>query len=186
MARNPISPYRSGGLMERGSGGDPFMSLHRELNRLFDGVFRGSLGATSGGSQGGAMVPHIDVSETEKEVRVCAELPGVSEKDVDVTLDQDVLTIRAEKRFERENEKENYHVSERSFGTFQRMLRLPFAVDPGQVKANFENGVLTVTLPKGNEQQRSRRIEVQGRGAASAGQSNASKEQSGASKGKQG
>jgi HSP20 family protein len=196
MARNPLSPYRSGGMMERGFGGDPFMSLHREMNRLFDDVFRGSFGGQSGGSQGGgAMVPHMDVSETDKEVRICAELPGVSEKDVDVTLDNDVLTIRGEKRFEREDEKENYHVSERSFGTFQRMLRLPFSVDPGQVKANFENGVLTVTLPKGKEQQRTRRIEVQGSGsgAALAGQSGAgkeqsesSKEQSGTSKGKQG
>jgi HSP20 family protein len=180
MARNPMSPYRSGGLMERGFGGDPFLSLHREMNRLFDDVFRGSLGSPSGGSQGGgAIVPPIDVSETDKEVRVCAEIPGVSEKDVDVTLDQDMLTIRGEKKFERDVEKENYHVSERSFGTFQRMLRLPFVVDPEQVKANFENGVLTVTLPKGQEQQRTRRIEVRGSGAASGGQSGASTEKQG-------
>ena len=106
----------------------------------------------------------MDVSETENEIRVRAELPGVTEKDVEVTLDDDVLTIRGEKRLEQKDEKENYHFVERSFGTFQRSLRLPFPVDPGQVRASLENGVLTVTLPKTAQQERARRIQVQGGG----------------------
>ena len=177
MARNPLSPFRSGGLAERGGyGGDPFLSLHREMNRLFDDVLRGSFGVPvqSGEQGGGMMMPHMDVSETESEVRICAELPGVSEKDVDVSLSDDVLTIRGEKKFERKDDKENYHFVERSYGTFQRSLRLPYAVDPDQVQPSFDNGVLAVTLPKGKEQERSRRIQISGgsSGQASQGEQN--------------
>jgi HSP20 family protein len=126
------------------------------------------------GNEGGdMMMPHMDVSETESEVRICAELPGVSEKDVDVSLSGDVLTIRGEKKFERKDDTENYHFMERSYGTFQRSLRLPYAVDPNQVQASFENGMLTVILPNGKEQERSRRIQVIGSsGQASQGEQN--------------
>ena len=108
------------------------------------------------------LMPHIDVSETDRELKICAELPGVSEKDIDVRLEDDVLVIRAEKKFERKDEKENYHFMERSYGTFQRALRLPGPVDPDQVQASFENGVLTVSVPKSEQQERSRRIQIQG------------------------
>jgi HSP20 family protein len=162
MARNPLSPYRSGGLSSDYS--DPFLSLHREMNRLFDDVFRGSFGGRQiePGERGGAIMPDIDISERENEVRICAELPGVKQEDVEVTLSDDVLTIRGEKKFERKDEKENYHFMERSYGTFQRSLRIPYSVNPDQVKADFENGVLTVTLPKTPQQEKSRRIQVSG------------------------
>ena len=93
------------------------------------------------------MMPHVDVSETDRELKICAELPGVSEKDVEVRLEDDVLVIRGEKKFERKDEKESYHFMERSYGTFQRSIRIPFQVNPDEVKADFHNGVLTVTLP---------------------------------------
>ena len=113
----------------------------------------------------------MNVSETENEIRISAELPGVKEDDIDVSLNDDLLTIRGEKRFERKDEKENFHFVERSFGTFQRSIRLPFAVNPDQVQASFENGVLTVTLPKSAQQERTRRIQVQrGAGGSSGGQ----------------
>ena len=120
MARNPLSPFRSGGLMGGGFGGDPFMSLHRDVNRLFDEVFRGT--GTTGqvpagqgqGGEGGVLMPHIDVSETDRELKICAELPGVSEKDLDIRLEDDVLVIRADKKFERKEEQEIYHFMERS------------------------------------------------------------------------
>jgi HSP20 family protein len=86
-----------------------------------------------------------------------------------VSLDDDVLTIRGEKKFERIDDKENFHFVERSYGTFQRSLRLPYAVDSEQVLASFENGVLTVTVPKSGRQERSRRIQVQGRGVTGQG-----------------
>jgi HSP20 family protein len=162
MARYPMSLFTPGGLMGAG-GHDPFLTLHREMNRLFDDVARGGVPAPSGGGQGGALLaPHMDVSETDKEVRIQAELPGVIESDVEVALDDDVLTIRAEKKQERREEREGVHISERAYGTFQRSLRLPFHVEPEQVQARFENGVLSVTLPKTQPQERTRRIPIQG------------------------
>jgi len=164
MARNPLSPYRSGGVRF----GDPFLSLHREMNRLFDDAFRGAGGQNESG-QGGevALTPHVDVSETADEVRICAELPGVKEEDIDVTLNDDVLTIRGDKKFERKDDKENYHFMERSYGSFQRSMRLPYSVNPDEVRADFENGVLTVSIPKSQQQQRSNKIPIKG---ASSGQ----------------
>jgi HSP20 family protein len=163
MARNPLTPLRSGlgGL----GGSDPFLSLHREMNRLFDDVLR-STGVAQGGQDiaGSMIAPQINVSETASEIRVSAELPGVSEQDTDVSLDDDVLTIRGEKKFERMDEKETFHFIERSSGTFQRALHLPLSVAPDQVQATFENGVLTVTLPKTARQERSHRIRVQAGG----------------------
>lgn len=170
MARNPMTPFRPGGGMLPG---DPFLSLHREMNRLFDDVLRGA-SPTASGSQGQGGVGNfvnasMNVSETDKEIRITAELPGVTEQDIEVSLDDDVLTIRGEKRFERKDDKENFHFIERSYGTFQRSLRLPYAVDSEEVQASFENGVLTVTVPKTGRQARSRRIQVQGRSAPGQG-----------------
>jgi HSP20 family protein len=167
MARNPLTPFRSGGGLLGGA--DPFLSLHREMNRLFDDVFRGM---PAGGAQGGTgqfIQAHMNVSETDKEIRITAELPGVSQDDVEVNLDDDVLTIRGEKKFEQQDEKENFHFVERSYGTFQRSVRLPFPVDPEQVRASFENGVLTVMLPKSALQERARKIQIQGGGTRTAG-----------------
>jgi len=149
-----------------GGGGDPFLTLHREMNRLFDDALRG--GPVPAGSQGGGalLAPHMDVSETDKEIRIQTELPGVNENDIDVSLNEDVLTIRAEKKQERKEEREGVHVSERSFGTFQRLLRLPFQVDVERVQARFENGVLYVSLPKTAPQERSRKIQVQAGGSS--------------------
>jgi HSP20 family protein len=103
MARNPMTPFRPGGGMFPG---DPFLSLHREMNRLFDDVFRGAALPATSGSQGQGDVgifvnASMNVSETDKEIRITAELPGVTEQDIDVSLDDDVLTIRGKKKFER-------------------------------------------------------------------------------------
>ena len=171
MARNPLSTYRAGGLL--GGGIDPLFSLHRDMNRLFDEVMSGGLPLAGGqagqAGQGQIINAHMNVSETETEIRVAAELPGVREEDIDVSLNDDVLTIRGEKKFERQDEKENFHFVERSFGTFQRSLRLPFPINPDQVQASFDNGVLTVTLPKSAQQERTRRIQVQRGGTNSQG-----------------
>ncbi|MET0528517.1 MAG: Hsp20/alpha crystallin family protein [Microvirga sp.] len=170
VARNPMTPFRPGGGMFPG---DPFLSLHREMNRLFDDVFRGSALPASGsqgqGDVGTFVNASMNVSETDKEIRITAELPGVSEQDIDISLDDDVLTIRGEKKFERKDDKENFHFVERSYGSFQRSLRLPYAVDSEQVQASFENGVLTVTVPKTGRQERSRRIQVQRQGVSGQG-----------------
>jgi HSP20 family protein len=110
------------------------------------------------------------VRETDKEFRISVELPGVSEDEVEVDLDDDVLTIRAEKKEEREVEKADQHLTERIYGVFQRTLRLPFSVDPETVEARMENGVLQIVIPKGQAQSRNRRVPVakQGGTASSA------------------
>ena len=166
MARVP-SLFSPGGLMM--GGGDPFLTLHREMNRLFDDVARGPVQPGGGQTgQGSLLVPHMDVSETDKELRIQAELPGVNENDVEVSVNEDVLTIRAEKKQERKEDREGVHVSERSYGTFQRAIRLPFQVNPDEVQARFENGVLQVTVPKTAAQDKSRRIQIQGGGKTQA------------------
>jgi HSP20 family protein len=134
------------------------------MNRLFDeiGGVPAAAGATPGG--GSIITARMNVSETDRELRVTAEMPGVAEDDIEVSLDDDVLTIRGEKRLEQKGERENFHFVERSFGTVQRSLRLPFPVRADEVQASFENGVLTVTLPKTAAAERTRRIELR-RGA---------------------
>ena len=120
-------------------------------------------GAAGGGlgGLGGLMMPQMDVRETENALRIAVEMPGVSPDEVEIQLDDDLLTIRGEKKLERRDDRENMHFTERAYGTFQRILRLPFKVDPTQVQARFDNGVLTVTLPKPKGQEASRRISVQ-------------------------
>ena len=108
-------------------------------------------------------MPQIDVDETEKEVRVTAELPGMEEKDVEVTLTQGVLTIKGEKREEHEENKRDFHHSELRYGMFQRAIQLPADIDADQAKASFKKGVLRITLPKTAEAQSSRRrIQIEG------------------------
>ncbi|HYZ24053.1 MAG TPA: Hsp20/alpha crystallin family protein [Rhodopila sp.] len=160
MAMTP-SIFTPGSLFA--AGGDPLVTLHREMNRLFDDVLRGAPSAAGQGGRTGLMLaPTMDVTETDKELRVTAELPGVSEKDIDISLNDDLLTLRAEKKQERTEEHEGMHITERSFGTFQRSLRLPYQVNADQVQARFENGVLRITMPKAAPQERSRRIQVIG------------------------
>jgi len=92
--------------------------------------------------------PSVDVSETDKELTITAELPGLAEKDIEVTLSDDMLTIKGEKKEEEEEKKKDYYLMERRFGAFQRSFRLPDTVDKDKIDAAFKNGVLTITMPK--------------------------------------
>lgn len=136
---------------------DPFTRLHREMNRMFDefsrgfglstNVWRSPFDMLEGGTAG-TWMPRVDVAETDKEIKVTAELPGMDEKDVNLELSDNVLTISGEKRTEKEETEKNYYRSERSYGFFHRSLALPDGVDRDKVEATFKKGVLTVTLPK--------------------------------------
>ena len=124
----------------------PIVSLHRQVNRLFDEVFR-DFGAPSAAGVGRIRSwPHVELGETEQEIRVTAELPGLSDKDVDIQLEDRVLTLRGEKRSDIEDKERGY--SERSYGRFERRIGLPDGIDRDHVAATFKNGVLTVTVPK--------------------------------------
>ena len=143
---------------------DPFLQMRREMNRLFDDVFSGfGLPSVLGPAlRQMPAAPKIDVSETDNEIQVTAEMPGMDQNNVQVLLEDDRLIIRGEKKEEREDKDRNYHVRERMHGAFSRSLPLPFSPDPNQVKAEFKNGVMTITIPKPQEvKQKQHRIEVQ-------------------------
>jgi HSP20 family protein len=93
-------------------------------------------------------VPHVDVVDTDKEIKVSAELPGMDDKDIEVTLNADTLTIRGEKKEEKEEKGKDYYRSERSYGSFMRTVPLPLTIETEKVSASFAKGVLTVKLPK--------------------------------------
>jgi HSP20 family protein len=129
--------------------GDPFMTLHREMNRLFDDVFRGFDMAPLGGMSRMASWPQVEVVENDKDVRISAELPGLEDKDVEVLMGDGVLTIRGEKKSKIEDKERAF--SERFYGRFERRIPLPWGVEEDKIDASFRNGVLTVTLPKAAE-----------------------------------
>lgn len=131
---------------------NPFVELQAELNRWFDGllpsVYHGR-GDPSGFPGGGwDFVPEVAVKESDKEVEVTAELPGVDSKDLDVCLDRNLLTIRGEKRAEKTAEDGWWTCCERSYGSFVRTIPVDAEVDSTRVDATFKDGVLKVTLPK--------------------------------------
>lgn len=163
MAQRHLSPYSRRGLADRVAGFAPFSDLQREVNRLFDDMFGGSYrGLDMRAGESRWLTPRIDMSESDKELRVCVEVPGVAKDDVEVVVDDDMLTIKGEKRSSSERERDNFHVSERSFGQFRRVVQLPFQPDPEKVQAHFENGVLTVTMQRQDRAaERARRIEIQ-------------------------
>lgn len=122
---------------------DPFSVLQQEMNRLFESVGNYPAGRWSNG-----MSPRLDVSETDKEIDIDADLPGIEEKDVEVTLSGDKLIIRGERRNGHETKNKDYHLSERSWGEFTRQVSLPFEADPKKISAKFDKGVLHIAIPK--------------------------------------
>jgi HSP20 family protein len=117
------------------------------MERLFEDFSR-DFGWGAPAVTGMGEVPRIDVSETDSELKIEAELPGVEEKDIEVVLSDGRLTIKGEKKAEKEEKKKDYHLVERSYGSFARSIGLPFEADSDKVKASFSKGVLTVTVPK--------------------------------------
>lgn len=128
---------------------NPFLALHREVNRLFDDVFRTMSVPSLDGLGASLNWPKLELSETDKEVRVAAELPGLEEKDVELTVEDGVLSIRGEKKSEMEDKARGY--TERSYGRFERHIGLPPGVEQDKATATFNKGVLTITLPKSAE-----------------------------------
>jgi HSP20 family protein len=124
--------------------GETFGALQHEIDRVFDDFGRLRFGR-SGLSLG---APRIDVSETDGEYVIEAELPGVDPKEVEVSLDGDVLSIKGEKKIDREDKSKDYHVVERAYGAFERSIVLPFKADEKKIQAKFTNGVLRITAPK--------------------------------------
>src|SRR6516165_5009738 len=129
----------------------PFESLRREVDRLFEDFRLGSWRSPFGRGE----APAVDIVEKEKAYEITAELPGMDESNIDVKVSDGTLTIKGEKRDEKEEKKKDYYLSERRYGSFQRSFGVPDGVDADKIEANFKNGVLTVTLPKTEQAQTS-------------------------------
>lgn len=147
----------------------PFESLRREVDRLFEEFGMGSsrlpmrtMFDVGFGSQPGWRTA-VDITEKDNAYEITAELPGLNERNVDITLSDDMLTIKGEKSESKDEKQKGYHVSERQYGSFQRSFRVPDNVDSSKIEAAFKNGVLTVTLPKSAEaQKKEKKIAIKG------------------------
>ncbi|HID96194.1 MAG TPA: Hsp20/alpha crystallin family protein [Candidatus Latescibacteria bacterium] len=125
-----------------------FLDIREELDRLFDDLMSTS---ELGYPAAGTWSPRVDVSETDDEIIVSAELPGIDREDIKVNVEDNVLTFSGEKKQEKETKKRNYHRIERSYGSFHRSFTLPTKIESDRVKATFKDGVLTIHLPKADE-----------------------------------
>jgi HSP20 family protein len=126
-----------------------FERMRRDMDRLWNSFFEEE--SRRKGESKGEWFPSLDVSETKNEIVVKAEIPGIDPKDIDISLADGVLTIRGEKKQEKEEKDENYHLIERSYGSFTRSVRVPGEVKSDRISATYKNGLLKVSLPKSEE-----------------------------------
>jgi HSP20 family protein len=163
MADRDLTPWSgSRGLSPLFGGGDPFANFRREMDRLFDDFFTPTERRSfASGAQAESAWPSLDVEETDKAFIVHAEVPGMEQKDIELGLADNTLTISGERVQEHKDDQRGRAYAERFYGRFRRTIPLPSEVDADKVEATFKNGLLTVTLPK-NEQARdkTRRIEI--------------------------
>jgi HSP20 family protein len=133
---------------------DPFrdlMTLQERMNRIFDESYRGARTTGDDWALGGSWAPAVDIYEHEGNIVLKAELPGIDSNDVDIRLENNVLTLRGERKVDHEVKQENYHRVERAYGSFSRSFTLPSIVDQEKIKAEYKDGVLELTLPKREE-----------------------------------
>ncbi len=142
---------------------EPFrdlLAIQDRMNRIFDESFRGmNRQGDDDWALGGAWAPLVDIYEREGNIELKAELPGVDSKDVDVRVENNVLTLRGERKVDREVKRESYHRVERAYGSFSRSFTLPTVVDTEKIKAEYRDGVLHLTLPK-KEEAKPRQISI--------------------------
>jgi HSP20 family protein len=166
MALKELIPWKrnDNSLAVRRGAVDPFEGFSREMDRMFESFLSDFPGRMNLANRSfGAFMPTMDVKETEKEIRITAELPGMEQKDVEVTLTEGILSIKGEKREEHEEEKGDTYRSERRYGAFERSIPLPVEVNADKVKAEFKKGVLKIVLPKSESAQANRRrIQIEG------------------------
>ena len=151
MNTKSLVPWRRGGRVPARREEDPFTALQREMNELFEDFFGGFPRWPELPPFDRGVAPRVDVTETENEITVSAELPGVDQKDIEVEIDNESLTIKGEKKEEKEEKGKGYYRAERSYGSFRRTIPLPCAIDVNKVTASHKKGVLSITLPKAPE-----------------------------------
>ncbi len=142
----------------------PFKSLHNEIDRVINEFSRSLVPGEAGegkGVSGSTLAPNIDIAETDTSLEITAELPGIDETDIDLTVTENAITLKAEKKMDAEREDKGFHLVERRYGMFQRRIALPFKVDPDKVEANFGKGVLKIIVEKPPETENSsRKIDI--------------------------
>jgi HSP20 family protein len=133
----------------------------RTRDSIFDDLFNElySLPTSFLSKSGMDLSPRIDISETDNEYKIEAELPGINQKEIDVKIDNNILTIKGKKEDIKEEKEKNYHLRERYYGAFQRSISLPNNIEPEKIKASFENGVLNISVPK-NDKRTPKKIEI--------------------------
>ena len=133
----------------------------RTRDSVFDDLFNElySLPTSFLSKSGMDLSPRIDISETDSEYKIEAELPGINQKEIDVKIDNNILTIKGKKEDIKEEKEKNYHLRERYYGAFQRSISLPNNIEPEKIKASFENGVLNISVPK-NDKRTPKKIEI--------------------------
>ena len=139
---------------------DPFRELNlmqERMNRMFDDAGRGWRGDEPSSTT--TWSPAVDIYETDNEIIVQAELPGVDRQDIALNLEKNVLTLKGERRFEKETKQENYHRIERAYGGFSRSFSIPAMVDEDKIKAEYKDGILKISLPK-KEQVKPKQIQI--------------------------
>ncbi len=134
-----------------------FDRMRREMDRLWDSFLERKPSSTKEDE----FLPSVDLSETENELVVKCEVPGMEPKDIDISLSDGMLTIKGEKKLENEEKRANYHLVERRYGAFTRSIQLPKGVHADGISASYKNGILTVTLPKSEEAKNEVKINVQ-------------------------
>jgi len=131
---------------------DPFrdmVTLREKMNRMFEDVFTGR--SEDKDLSASTWAPAVDIFETESELVMTVEVPGIDEKDIEIKIEDNTLTLKGERKFEKETKEENYHRIERSYGSFYRAFTLPNSIDPDKIQAEHENGVLKITMAKRQE-----------------------------------
>jgi HSP20 family protein len=129
-----------------------FNSVQQEMNRVFEDFFTGFQWPMPVGEGKNVFDPRLDVTETEKELSITVELPGMDEKDIDLSLSNNALTIKGEKKEEKENRTHGHYRIERTYGSFQRTIPVPCEIESDKVEATFKKGVLSITLPKNQQE----------------------------------
>jgi HSP20 family protein len=139
---------------------DPFrdmVTLRDKMNKLFEDSYSGR--AEESGLLQGTWAPSVDIFESENELVLTAEVPGIDEKDIEIKLEDNTLTLKGERKLEKETKEENYHRIERSYGSFFRSFSLPNYVDHDKIQAEYQNGVLKITMPK-RQESKSRKVKI--------------------------
>lgn len=163
MTNRHITPWhhRRGSELDVRRDTDPILKMQREMNRMFESFFDNPFGAMRSMENWEGFAPNIDVYETDKEIKMDVELPGMDEKNIDISLHNGILTISGKREDEETQKEKSYYRHERTFGSFRRSIQLPDEVDEDRIDASYSKGILKITLPKSEQSVTSRRkIEI--------------------------